>query len=96
MVLVRVREHDAENVFALLDQIADVRQDQIDARQVVAGEGHAEIDDDPLPAAFVAEAVEREIHADLADPAERRKDEFVARARHAAIRSVRRCGSPPA
>jgi hypothetical protein len=43
-----------------------------------------------LPPALVAEAVEREIHTDLADPAERRKDEFVARARHAAIQSVRR------
>ena len=92
MVLVRVCEHDAENVFAHLDQIADVRQDQVDARQVIAGKCHAEIDDDPLPPAFVAEAVEREIHADLAHPAERRKNEFVARARHAAIRSVRRCG----
>ena len=92
MILVRVGEHDAENVFAYLDEIADIRQDQIDARQVVAGKCHAEIDDDPLPAAFVPEAVEREIHADLAHPAERRKNEFVAGARHAAIRSVRRCG----
>ena len=53
--------------------------------KVLACERHAEVDNDPLPPAFVAEAVEREIHADLADTAERRKDQFVARARHAAI-----------
>ena len=88
MILVRVGEHDAENIFAYLDEIADVRQDQVDARQVIAGKRHAEIDDDPLPPAFVPEAVEREIHTDLAHPAERRKNEFVARARHEAIRSV--------
>ena len=34
------------------------------------------------PAALGAEAVEREIHADLADAAERRKDELVAGVRH--------------
>ena len=56
MILVRMGEHDAEKVAALLHQIADVRQDEIDAGQVVAGERHAEIDRDPLPAALVAEA----------------------------------------
>ena len=35
MVLVGVGEDDAGEVAALLDQIADVRQDQIDARQVL-------------------------------------------------------------
>ena len=68
MILVRVGEHEAEKVAALLDQIADVGKDEIDAGKVVAGERDAEIDRDPLPAALVAEAVEREIHADLADP----------------------------
>ena len=34
---------------------------------------------DPLPAALVAEAVDREIHPDLADAAERREDQFVLR-----------------
>ena len=82
MVLMRVGQHDAEEVAALLDQIADVRQDQVDAGQFLAGEGDAEIDGDPLPAALGAEAVEREIHPDLADAAERREDKFVAGLRH--------------
>ncbi len=56
MILVRVREHDAEKVAALLDEEADVRQDEIDAGQVVAGERNAEVDRDPLPAALARRA----------------------------------------
>ena len=52
-------------------------------------ERDAEIDRDPLPPALVAKPVEREIHADLADPAERRKDEFVAVACHQAAPAPR-------
>ena len=83
MVLVRMGEHDAEDILAFLDQVADVGQDQVDARQVLfARERHADIDHDPLPARRGAEPVDRQIHADLADAAERRKDQFVAPARH--------------
>ena len=84
MVFMRVREHDAEEVAALLDQKADVRQDQIDAGQVLAGEGDAEIDRDPLPAALGAEAVERR------DSCRSR------RRRRAARRPVRRRAPPSA
>src|ERR1700733_14652401 len=38
--------------------------------------GHAAIDHDPLPAAAVAEAVDREIHPDLAEAAERRENKL--------------------
>ena len=80
MILVRVGEHDADEILALLDQIADVGQDQIDAGQMLlAGERHAEIDREPLAAALVAEAVERQVHADLADAAERREHQFLLR-----------------
>ena len=72
-------------IAALLHQIADVRQDEVDARQRVVGEGNAEIDRDPLAAVLLTETVDREIHADLADPAERRKNKFVGRARHHVI-----------
>ncbi len=82
MILVAVGEDQADDVFALLDQIADVRQDEIDAGQMLLGrERHAAIDDEPLPAPPVAEAVDREIHPDLADAAERREDKFVLRHR---------------
>src|SRR5262249_57290950 len=65
MILVRVSEHEAEHVASLLHQIADVRHDEIDAGQSVVGESNSEIDCDPLTAVLVAEAVDREIHADL-------------------------------
>ena len=42
------------------------------------GEGDAEIDDDPGAVVGRAVAVEAEIHADLADAAERQEDQFVA------------------
>ena len=51
---------------------------QIDAGQLVAGEAEAEVDHQPLAAARRAEAVERAIHADLAETAKRREDQFVA------------------
>ncbi len=48
MIFVRVGEHQAGEIFALLHQIADVGQDQIDARQVLFGrKRHAEIDREP-------------------------------------------------
>jgi hypothetical protein len=77
MILVRMREHEAQKIAPLLHQVANVRHDEIDARQRIVGEGNAEIDRDPLPALLVAEAVDREIHTDLADPAERREYEFI-------------------
>src|SRR5262249_8205122 len=82
MILVRVREHDAEKIAALLLQVANVRHDEIDAGQRVVGESNPEIDRDPLPAVLLAEAVDREIHADLADPAKRSEHEFIGGALH--------------
>ncbi len=49
MVFMAVREHEADDVAPLLDQIADVGQDQIDAGQVLfRRKGDAAIDDQPL------------------------------------------------
>ena len=77
MVLVAVGEDEADDVAPLLDQIADVRQDEIDAGQMLFGrEGHAAIDDEPFAPPAVADAVDREIHPDLADAAERREHEL--------------------
>src|SRR6516162_10667131 len=78
MVLVTMGEHQRQNVFALFDQVADVRQDEIDAWQMLfGGEGDAAIDDDPLPPAIVAETVDREVHPDLANAAKRCEYQFV-------------------
>src|SRR3954453_16172010 len=79
MIFVRVGEHEPKQVAPLRDQERDVRHDQVDARKILAGEGHAQINRDPLALRPVANAVEREIHADLADAAKRREHEL---ARH--------------
>ena len=51
MIFVAVGEDEADDVFAFLDQIADVRQDKIDAGQMLlGGKGHAAIDDEPFAA----------------------------------------------
>ena len=84
MVLMGVGQHDADEIFSLLDQVADVRIDEIDAGQVLfAGDRHAEVDRQPGSAALGAEPVDAEVHADLAHPAERREDELVVRSDHA-------------
>ena len=99
MILVRVREHDAGKVSPLLLEETNVGEDEIDAGQVVAGEGDAEIHRHPGAPALVAEAVDGEIHPDLADAAERRKDEFSRRCHHglsAAGRTASATTSPAA
>src|SRR4029077_16872503 len=79
MVFVRVGEHEPDNVAPLLDQEADVRQDEINDGQVFfSAERDSAIDDQPFSPGTVAEAVDREIHPDLADVAERRENELRA------------------
>src|SRR6516162_3676616 len=80
MVLVAVGEHQREDVSALFDQITDVRKNEINARQMLfRRERYAAIYDDPLPPPIVTEAVDREIHPDLADAAQACEYELVAR-----------------
>ena len=84
MVLVGVRQHQPHQVLAFLLEEGDVGHDQVDARQMLlVAKGDAEIDRKPGALVAVAEAVDRQVHADLADAAERRKGEFV-RPRHQA------------
>ena len=63
-------------------RIADVGQDQVDAGQMLlaARTTRRNRRSSQLRRALVAEPVERQVHADLADAAERREDEFVAAA----------------
>src|SRR5437016_5188904 len=82
MILVPMREHEPEEILSFLDQKADIGEDEVDAGEILAGERDAEIDRDPLPAPLVAEPIDREIHADLAGPAERREDKLVGSDRH--------------
>ena len=89
MVLVRVGEHEGEKIVPLVEQTADVRHDQVDAGQIVAREGDAEVDREPLARILAAEAVEREVHADLAHAAEGREDELVRGCSHALVSRFR-------
>ncbi len=74
MVLMGVCQHQADQVLAFLFQEADVGHDQVDAGQMLfVAERHPEIDRQPRTLVAVAEAVDRQVHADLADTAKRRK-----------------------
>ena len=84
MVFVGMGQHQADQVLALFFEKADIGHDQIDAGQMLlVAKGHAEIDRQPGALMAVAEAVDRQVHADLADAAERRKGQFI-RPRHQA------------
>ena len=77
MVLVRMGDDDADKVLLDLFDKSDVGKDEIDAGQFVAGEGDADIDQQPFAPFGWAEAVEGAVHADLAEAAKRREDQFV-------------------
>ncbi len=73
MILVRVREHDADEVAgALLDE-GGIGHDHFDAGHAVVAEGDAEIEHQPL----AGMAVEIEVHADLACSAQGKEQELV-------------------
>ena len=66
MVLVPVGDEHAADTVLVLDKIAHVGDDAVDAVHVVAGEGHAAVDHDDLAAVFV----NGHILADLIETAE--------------------------
>ena len=83
MVFMAMGQHQRQDVLAPFDQIADVRQDEIDAGQILfAAERNAAINDQPFSSTLVAETVNREVHPDLADAAKACEYQFVLR--HAA------------
>ena len=91
MILVRMGQHDAGKMLALLNNVRDIGQDQVDTRQIVARKCNTKIDGQPGLAAWRAQTIQREIHADLADAAERRKHQFVAGVRHQACSALAEC-----
>ncbi|CLQ33827.1 Uncharacterised protein [Mycobacterium tuberculosis] len=68
-------DHGLE-VVALGREITDVRQDEINARQVRTREGNATVHHDPLALLRRSIAVEGEVHTDFAHAAERQKYQF--------------------
>ncbi len=82
MIFMRVRQHQPDQVLALLLQKSDVGHDQVDTgKMLFVAEGDPEIDREPGALMAIAEAVDRQVHADLADAPQRREGQFV-RPRH--------------
>ena len=77
VVFVGMGDDDADEVLLHLLDEADIRHDEVDAGQVVAGERDAEIDHQPLAPLRRPIAVERAIHPDFAEPSQRREHELV-------------------
>ena len=71
VILVRMRQHDRADV--LVAQVAEVREDHVDAEMLVARERHPGVDDDHL----VAELVDGHVLPDLTEPAERDHTQYV-------------------
>ncbi len=71
VVLVAVREHDAENVIETIPDRAEVGQDQVDAGLVLFREQHAAVDDENLAVDFEG----RHVATDLAQSADGRDAE---------------------
>src|SRR5690606_37322635 len=66
VILVAVREHDADDVVETILDRLEVGEDQVDARLMVLGEEHAAVDDEDLAVVF-----ERgHVATDLIEPAE--------------------------
>src|SRR5581483_912852 len=78
MVLMRMRQHEPSQIFALLFQKTDVGHDRVDTRKMLLiAKGDSEIDRDQGALMPAAETVDRQIYADLAHTPESRKDQFV-------------------
>ena len=71
----RVGQHDADQIIrALLDKF-EIGENEIDAGIFRAGEGHAEIDHQPL----AVRAIQIDVHTNLSRPAEGKEQQFVLR-----------------
>src|SRR6185436_743399 len=80
MVLMGMSSDDAQHIFPLLHQIADVGHNQVHARRVAfTAEQHAAIHNDPLAVVRRPKAIGIEIHADLARTAQRQEHQLVLR-----------------
>ena len=67
VVLVAVRQHDGANMLAILEQIAEVGNDNVDAQQLGFRKHQSGVDDDNV----VAPANGHAIHAKFAESAQR-------------------------
>ena len=96
VILMRMGDDDPDQILLRLLDEAEIRHDEIDARQVLAGEGDAEVDHQPLARVRRPIAVKGAIHADLAQAAERGEHELAVVCHlSSAFRRVRSRRRPP-
>jgi hypothetical protein len=89
MIFVRMRQHDAGQIPPLLNQVADVGKDKINAgKMLFRCKRDAEIDRKPSSAVDITQSVQGEIHPDLAHSAQWRENKFSFSRHH--------CGPLPA
>jgi hypothetical protein len=67
VILVGMRQEQRPHAIAIFHQVREIRRDDIDAQQLGFGKHHAAIDDDDV----VAIAQRHDVHAELAEPAQR-------------------------
>lgn len=65
VVLVAMRENQAPDVLAVVDQVGEVGDDDVDAEQLAARKHQPRVDDDNI----VSAAQSQHVHAELAKPA---------------------------
>ena len=75
MVLMAVRQHQPSDLFAVLDEVADIGDDDVHSEQLAAGKHHAGVDDDQVASAAQGEHV----HAELAKTAKRNNVQLLIR-----------------
>jgi len=73
MILMRMGNDNAMQIFDFFLDESNVGNEDIDPRMTVIGKGHPAIDHDPV----IAAAIEREIHPDLTGPAKRYEKKFL-------------------
>src|SRR3546814_10880534 len=74
MILMPMRENDAEQIVATLLNESQIGKDQVDAGIAWIGKGKAQIYHDP----FSLGSIEIDIHANLSRPAEGQEKQFIA------------------
>ena len=79
MVLMPMRQHDAEQIRGAIFDKFQIRQNQLGAWIVRTAKGDTKVNHDP----FASAAIKIDIHANLVRPAKREEKQFVTRFCHA-------------
>ena len=83
MILMRMGDANADEIARDLLDEGDVGEDEVDAGRLRSRKAEAAVDHQPFARFRRPVAVERHVHADFAQAAERHEDEVCVRRRHA-------------